>query len=60
MDCKYIMTEFGKFVARITIINFYGNIVLDTLINPNIKVTDYQEHTTGIKSADLIGAPSWP
>ena len=54
------MTEFGKFVARITIINFYGNIVLDTLINPNIKVTDYQEHTTGIKSADLIGAPSWP
>ena len=40
--------------------NFYGNIVFDTLIKPWAKVEDYREWITGIKPNDLKHAPSYP
>lgn len=54
------MTEKGARVVRISIVNFYGNIILDTLIKPWAKVTDYYEQITGIKKEDLVHAPSYP
>lgn len=47
-------------MARVSIVNFYGNIVFDTLIKPWAKVVDYREHITGIKPCDLKHAPSYP
>ena len=47
-------------MARVSIVNFYGNIVFDTLIKPWAKVVDYREWITGIKASDLKHAPSYP
>lgn len=60
MDCERIETKKGDRLARISIVNFYGNIVFDTLVKPWAKVTDYREKITGIKAEDLKHAPSYP
>lgn len=60
LDCERIETKKGDRLARISIINFYGNIVFDTLVKPWAKVTDYREWITGIKPDDLKHAPSYP
>ena len=60
MDCERILTKKGDRLARISIVNFYGNVVFDTLVKPWAKVTDYREWITGIKADDLKHAPSYP
>lgn len=60
LDCERILTKKGDRLARISIINFYGNIVFDTLVKPWAKVKDYREWITGIKPDDLKHAPSYP
>ena len=40
--------------------NYYGNIVFDSLVKPWAKVYDYREWITGIKPLDLKHAPSYP
>jgi DNA polymerase III epsilon subunit-like protein len=60
LDCERIQTKKGERLARISIVNFYGNIVFDTLVKPWAKVTDYREWITGIKPDDLKHAPSYP
>ena len=60
LDCERIQTKKGDRLARISIVNFYGNVVFDTLVKPWAKVTDYREKITGIKSEDLKHAPSYP
>lgn len=52
-------------MAKVSIVNFYGNIVFDTLVRPcnfyyeECKVLDYREWITGIKQADLEHAPTF-
>ncbi len=41
-------------------VNYYGNIVFDSLVKPWSKVIDYRENITGIKAIDLKHAPSYP
>ena len=60
LDCERILTKKGDRLARVSIVNFYGNIVFDTLIKPWAKVEDYREWITGIKPNDLKHAPSYP
>jgi RNA exonuclease 4 len=60
LDCERILTKKGDRLARISIVNFYGNVVFDTLVKPWAKVTDYREWITGIKPDDLKHAPSYP
>lgn len=60
IDCERIQTKKGDRLARISIVNFYGNVVFDTLVKPWAKVTDYREAITGIKPEDLKHAPSYP
>ena len=60
LDCERILTKKGDRLARVSIINFYGNVVFDTLVKPWAKVTDYREWITGIKAVDLKHAPSYP
>jgi RNA exonuclease 4 len=49
----------------VSIVNFYGNIVFDTLVKPCryhsdvTKVIDYREWITGIKPCDLEHAPTF-
>lgn len=46
-------------MARISIVNYYGNVVFDTLVRPEAEVIDYREWITGIKPMDLKDAPSY-
>lgn len=39
--------------------NEFGEIVIDTLVSPSEKVTDYITHITGITSEMLVDAPSY-
>lgn len=65
LDCERILTVEGEKLARVSIVNFYGNIVFDTLVKPSdthsedYKVLDYREWITGIKPIDLQYAPSF-
>ena len=65
IDCERILTEEGDKLARVSIVNFYGNIVFDTLVKPcryhtdTINVIDYREWITGIKPIDLEHAPTF-
>jgi len=60
LDCERILTKKGDRLARVSIVNFYGNVVFDTLVKPWAKVVDYREWITGIKAVDLKHAPSYP
>ena len=60
IDMHRVLTSKGERVARISIVNFYGNIVLDTLVKPWSKVLDHREEITNIKKSDLLHAPAFP
>jgi len=60
LDCERILTAKGDRLARVSVVNFYGNIVFDTLVKPWAKVIDYREGITGLKAEDLKHAPSYP
>ena len=60
MDCERVLTKKGERLARISIVNFYGNVVFDTLVKPWSTVLDYREWITGIKAEDVKHAPSFP
>jgi len=65
LDCERVLTDKGERLARVSIVNFYGNIVFDTLVKPcntfceDHKVLDYREWITGIKPIDLKNAPTF-
>ena len=65
MDCERVLTDKGERLARVSIVNFYGNIVFDTLVKPcnhyyeEHQVLDYREWITGIKPIDLDHAPTF-
>ena len=60
LSCQHVKTNKGDRIVRICIVNFFGNIVLDTLIKPWSAVTDLRSHITGIGKEDLRHAPSFP
>jgi hypothetical protein len=65
IDCERVLTDKGEKLARVSIVNFYGNIVFDTLVKPCrfhsdlTEVIDYREWITGIKPIDLEHAPTF-
>jgi RNA exonuclease 4 len=42
-------------LARVSIVDFHGNIVLDAYVKPNEAVTDYRTSVSGIRPSDLSG-----
>ena len=60
MDCERILTKKGERLARISIVNFYGNVVFDTLVKPWSTVLDYREWITVINAEDGKLTPSFP
>ncbi|KNF01763.1 hypothetical protein PSTG_04885 [Puccinia striiformis f. sp. tritici PST-78] len=46
-------------LARVSIVNYYGNVVLDTYVRPKEKVTDYRTWVSGIKPQHLENASSF-
>ncbi|KAA1114757.1 3'-5' exonuclease [Puccinia graminis f. sp. tritici] len=46
-------------LARVSIVNYYGNVVLDTYVQPKEKVTDYRTWVSGIKPEHLHNASTF-
>lgn len=62
LDCERVLTKNGERLARVSIVNYYGNVVFDTLVQPIGEgeenfIADYREWITGIKPKDLEKAP---
>ena len=56
LDCEMVGTGadgLRSMLARVTIVNWDGEIVYDQLIRPSEKVTDYRTFVSGITAADL-------
>lgn len=44
-------------LARVSVVNYHGHIILDTFVTPRETVTDYRTWISGIRARDLHGAP---
>lgn len=40
-------------LARVSIVNFHGAVVLDRFVRPREKVTDYRTWVSGVREEDL-------
>jgi len=47
-------------LARVSIVDFHGNILLDAYVKPNEAVTDYRTSVSGIRPSDLSGEKAIP
>ena len=59
MDCEMVgVGPDGKdsIVARVSIINFYGDCVYDKYVKPTKKVTDFRTEISGIRPGDFKNA----
>ena len=60
MDCEFVKSISGKeLLARVSIVNFEGEIVLDTVVWPEEPIRDYITHITGLTSELLQDAPGY-
>ena len=47
----------GSHLARVSIVNWYGHVVLDTFVRPRERVTDFRTWVSGVRPSDLKHAP---
>lgn len=40
-------------LARVSIVNFHGAVILDRFVRPREKVTDYRTWVSGVREEDL-------
>ena len=60
LDCEMVgVGEDGRrsILARVSVVNEDGNVVLDTFVAPTEHVTDYRTRVSGVRPVDLRGAP---
>ncbi|KAF9244623.1 ribonuclease H-like domain-containing protein [Melanogaster broomeanus] len=43
-------------LARVSIVDFKGNVILDTFVAPTMQVTDFRTATTGIEASHLLAS----
>jgi RNA exonuclease 4 len=56
MDCEMVgVGPMGQLsvLARVSIVDWYGAVVLDTFVKVHERVVDYRSHVSGIREADL-------
>jgi RNA exonuclease 4 len=61
MDCEMVgvgQNGVGSILARVSIVNYFGDILYDTFVAPQETVTDYRTDVSGVRPEDLVGAPS--
>ncbi|WFD21066.1 3'-5' exonuclease [Malassezia caprae] len=46
-------------LARVSIVNWHGHVVLDRFVKPKELVTDYRTWVSGVRARDLRDAPSF-
>lgn len=48
VDCEMVLSEAGFELARATIINFEGEVLLDEFFKPSVEITNYNTEFSGI------------
>ena len=43
------------FLARVSIVNYFGNVLFDVFVSPTQRVTDFRTKYSGIRPADILG-----
>eukprot|EP00474_Spongospora_subterranea_P000425 CRZ00883.1 hypothetical protein [Spongospora subterranea] len=62
IDCEMVgVGPSGKrhALARVSIVNFHGDVLLDTLVKPTEPITDHRTQFSGISRGGLLSAPSF-
>jgi RNA exonuclease 4 len=54
LDCEMVGVEGGEsMLARVVIVNYYGNVIYDKFVQPQEKVVDFRTQWSGIRWRDL-------
>ncbi|KAJ2762250.1 3'-5' exonuclease [Coemansia sp. BCRC 34490] len=56
IDCEMVGAGFKgsrAILARVSVVNYYGHVVMDTFVKPLEPVTDYRTWVSGIRKSDL-------
>lgn len=59
MDCEFVgVGPEGResVLARVSIVNFYGHVILDTFVKPSEVVTDWRTWVSGVSASDMKDA----
>ena len=48
LDCETVLTDKGKEVAMVTLLNFEGKICFESLVKPSLGIQDYNTKYSGI------------
>lgn len=48
MDCEFCQSASGKVLTRVSLVNFQGEVMYDTLVKPKEEITDYVTKYSGI------------
>ena len=43
-------------LARVSLVNFHGAVLLDVFVRQRERVTDYRTHVSGVREKDMLGA----
>jgi RNA exonuclease 4 len=59
MDCEMVATASGRVCARVVLVDWKSQTLLDTHVKPDEPVTDYLTFVSGITADDLVDAPDF-
>ncbi|KIH59176.1 exonuclease [Ancylostoma duodenale] len=53
LDCEFVYTTWGKEAARVTMVDEYGNEVVDCVFRPEHELVDPNTRYSGLTTADI-------
>jgi RNA exonuclease 4 len=46
-------------LARVSLVNYYGTVILDEYVKPRERVVDYRTRWSGIRPSDMVNGMSF-
>ncbi|XP_023947875.2 uncharacterized protein LOC112052873 isoform X1 [Bicyclus anynana] len=60
IDCEMVGSGNRSILARVSVVNEIGNVVIDEYVKPTAQVTDYRTCVSGIKRQHLLNGSDFP